>query len=112
MKSYVSSYAGLASIINLAGTSGNKILFGEADACDTVLKLVVYYTKPESINTDVPLHGSWAILSLIDNSPKNIMTFKTLKAKEILTMCILNNRDIASKSVIAKATEVVTKLSD
>ena len=67
---------GLAAIINLAGTPGNKALFGAADACSTVLKLIAYYSKLETPNTDIPLHGSWALLSLVDNSPENLATFK------------------------------------
>ena len=57
------------------------------------------------------MHGSWAILSLIDNSPKNVTMFKMLKAKDVLTKCILSNPEVTNKAAKAKASEVVGKLS-
>ena len=101
---------GLAAIINLAGTAGNKSLFGASDACETVIKLISFFTQAPISNTDVPLHGSWAVLSLIDNSPDNLAKFRSLRAKEVLTSCIVQNKSISNKAAKAKAAEVVAKL--
>ena len=101
---------GLAAIINLAGTSTNKTLFSECNACETVLNLISHFSRTDSPSSDVPLHGSWAMLSLIDNSPDNIAAFKRLKAPEILLECVINNPNITNKGAKQKAREVVDKL--
>ena len=74
---------GLAAIINLAGTAANRTLFGEANACETVLKLIAYFTGGDSPNSEIPLHGSWSLLSLLDNSAENLATFRNLRAKDV-----------------------------
>ena len=101
---------GLAAIINLAGTSTNKTLFCECNACETVPDLISYFSKIENPNSDVPLHGSWAMLSLIDNSPDNVTAFKKLKAPKVLVECVIDNPNITNKGAKQKAQEVVEKL--
>ena len=101
---------GLAAIINLAGTSTNKSLFCECNACETVLNLILHFSNSENPNSDVPLHGSWAMLSLIDNSPDNLKAFRDLNAADVLLDSVINNPGITNKGAKQKAQEVVDKL--
>ena len=101
---------GLAAIINLAGTSTNKSLFCEAAACETVLDLISHFSTSANSNNDVPLHGSWAMLSLIDNSQDNLNAFRRLNAADLLTKNVIHNPNISNKGAKSKAQEVVDKL--
>ena len=101
---------GLAAIINLAGTSTNKSLFCESHACETVLNIISHFSRSENPNSDVPLHGSWAMLSLIDNSPDNLNAFRKLNAADVLLQNVINNSGITNKGAKSKAQEVVDKL--
>jgi len=102
---------GLAAIINLAGTSTNKSLFCEAHACETVLEIISHFSNLANPNNDIPLHGSWAMLSLIDNSPDNLNAFRTLNAIDVLSNSVVNNPAITNKGAKTKAQEVIDKLS-